>query len=293
MNFLFLIFFKDCDQENNQLSYYRCDAHPNRNYNWAFTEETGQIAFLLHSSSKGHLNFTSALKDQSSYILTPGQMISFKKQNVSASCNEDPCHLTIWHTSYDQENSTYLSDVSGLEVSGYEIDLPDQFSFFFDFGNNSKYHFKTNSHRKNLGVCFYRLNDNQVTTDFIPQLNESDKKIQDFESPGILYIYPSPYNLLNISLIIGSTVQQSEEFLGNQSFGTFPIIEKGIQKNFTSISKLKIEIPKQLKIFNSLLIFMLVITILIFLIGVLLIASQLCTGKVKEAISALIPGLPH
>ena len=151
-----------------------------------------------------------------------------------SSLNCKDCFITVWHSYYNKDKATYVSDAAGAIYEG-KVLLPDRFPGFFDFGDSCVVYVNSLIHRRESALDLYFYNGTNVVelnglhanvdTAVTPEEKASDAYYgYRVHGPGILHISSSPFIPAEVYITVGSKVSMPKEFGNNKDgwgkFGT-------------------------------------------------------------------------
>jgi hypothetical protein len=209
---LFSLLFSSCKLNYSSWSMERCRLGEEVT-TFMNLDSAQTTTIYLHETSKSKVIFDSI----PNFTLNKGEAVKISPREIKAHCSGDDCDISLWFLKYDKEGGFALADSTGA-VYSLSGKLPERYISFFDFGDKARLQANNISHPRKSGVAFNFQNETGVYEEYL----QTDSEF-NFSSPGVLQVTRSPYNLIDVSIVTGSTKKMSSEFAQNGKI--IPIIQ--------------------------------------------------------------------
>ena len=223
MQSLFFLSFKNCPSTINSPIHTRCRV-PTSETVWKGAKQT---TIYLHTSSNSKLEISEGGEK---HILEPGNIVTIVNNDVTMKCQGDDCDSSIWHTVTIPQHQYHVNDANGVVFKVTDKVFPDDYTCFFDFGENTRVFTKTMNFSRVgtvLDVTYFDEKSNKVVTSSFTKLEEMNMKIK---TPTFIHINRAKYSNVSFRIIAGSSRRMENEFDGAATSGAIKVFNQEIEE---------------------------------------------------------------
>lgn len=231
LSFLFLVLkldVKRCPELNNQstLIYDRCFFEDKISwFNSGITEDSCISDNGFYTSVYNNYASTSDLKvvldtyNNGTITVGRGEIKSFCGNSIEVTC-DGSCYISYWNNDHRVKAGFFITEIAGFSFSINDETIPQSFSYFFDFGSQTKSSPVNISHPSvgsSIKLFHYDYDGEELVVDGYSSSVENS--VIKFSSPGMVQVRSSKNTPVTLKLIIGSSTRIPSYFTNVVNMG--------------------------------------------------------------------------